>query len=144
MGVFLREPVVGRVVETILCEIQVKHFVPSVAGVIVGVVDTAEIRIRVGFGQRIAPRVIDRVRDYLAVFVYGKQRATKVAGAIPHLAYIVCSKVTLQVFAAIAALCTGCIAVLCGDSGAVLIIHIALGEAAVLSVTSISRLAAER
>ena len=131
-GVFLREPVVGRVVETILREIQVKHFVPSVAGEIVGVVDTAEIRIRVGFGQRIAPRVINRVRDYLAVFVYGKQRTAKVAGAIPYFAYIVCSKVTLQVFAALTALCTGCIAVLCGDSGAVLIVHITLREAAVL------------
>ena len=60
-GVFLREPLVGRVVETILREIQVKHFVPSVAGVIVRVVDTAEIRVRVGFGQRIAPWGIDRV-----------------------------------------------------------------------------------
>lgn len=42
------ELVVGRIVETILREIQVKHFVPSVAGVIVRVVDTAEIRVRVG------------------------------------------------------------------------------------------------
>lgn len=123
---------VGRVVETILREIQVKHFVPSVAGEIVGVVDAAEIRIRVGFGQRIAPRVINRVRDYLAVFVYGKQRTAKVAGAIPHLAHIVCSKVALQVFAALAALRADCIAVLCGDSGAVLIVHITLCEAVVL------------
>ena len=109
---------VGRVVETILREIQVKHFVPSVAGVIVGVVNAAEIRVRIGFGQRIAPRIIDRVRDDLAVFVYGKQRAAEVTGAIPYLAYIVCSKVTLQVFAALAALRAGCIAILCGDSGA--------------------------
>ena len=123
---------VVRGVETILREIQVKHFVPSVAGVIVRVINTAEIRVRVGFGQRIAPRVINRVRDYFAVFVYGKQRTAKVAGAIPHLEHIVCSKVTLQVFTAFTALCTGCITVLCGDSGAVLIVHITLGEAAVL------------
>ena len=123
---------VGRVVETILREIQVKHFVPSVAGVIVRVINTAEIRVRVGFGQRIAPRVINRVRDHLAVFVYGKQRTAKVAGAIPHLEHIVCSKVTLQVFTAFTALCTGCIAVLCRDTGAVLIVHIPLREAAFL------------
>ena len=96
------------------------------------VINTAEIRVRVGFGQRIAPRVINRVRDYFAVFVYGKQRTAKVAGAIPHLEHIVCSKVTLQVFTAFTALCTGCITILCGDSGAVLVVHITLGEAAVL------------
>ncbi len=123
---------IGRVVETILREIQVKHFVPSVAGVIVRVVDTAEIRVRVGFGQRIAPRGIDRVRDHLAVFVYSKQRTAKVASAIPYLAYIVCCKVTLQVFAALAALRASCIAILCGDSGAVLIVHITLRKATVL------------
>ena len=123
---------VGRVVETILREIQVKHFVPSVAGVIVRVVNTAEIRVRIGFGQRIAPRVIDRVRDDLAGFVYGKQRAAEMTGAIPYLAHIICRKVTLQVFAALTALCTGCIAVLCRDTGAVLIVHIPLREAAVL------------
>ena len=72
------------------------------------------------------------MRDYLAVFIYGKQCAAKVAGAIPHLAHIVCSKVALQVLAAFAALRAGCIAVLCGDSGAVLIVHITLCEAAVL------------
>ena len=51
---------------------------------------------------------------------------------VPYLAYIVCSKVALQVFAALAALRASCIAVLCRDSGAVLIIHITLCKAAVL------------
>ena len=58
--------------------------------------------------------------------------AAKVTVAIPDLAHIVCSKVALQVLAAFAALCTSCIAILCGDSGAVLVVHIMLREATVL------------
>ena len=58
--------------------------------------------------------------------------AAKVASTIPYLAHIVCSKVALQVFTAFAALRASRIAIFCGDSGAVLVVHITLREAAVL------------
>ena len=89
-----------------MCVVEGEGHVPGVARVVVEVFETAVVAVGVGFGQRLAPGVVDRVGDLVAVLVDGEEGASENARSVEDFAYAD-GNIALQVFSSLAALCSG-------------------------------------
>ena len=65
-----------------MCVVEGEGHVPGVARVVVEVFETAVVAVGVGFGQRLAPGVVDRVGDLVAVLVDGEEGASENARSV--------------------------------------------------------------
>ena len=94
------------VVEPVLCEVEGEGHVVGVARVVVEVFEAAVVAVGVSFRQRLAPGVVDRVGDLVSVLIDSEEGRAENTCAVEDFAYPD-GYVALQVFARLAALCSG-------------------------------------
>ena len=128
---------VACVVKPVLCVVEGEGHVPGVARVVVEVFETAVVAVGVGFGQRLAPGVVDRVGDLVAVLVDSEKGRAENARAVEDLAYAD-GYVALEIFSRLASVRSFCVVELCAYASSACVVDIPCGIAPVLGYEDIA------